>query len=307
MRDEASPRPPVPPAVPASGSIFPGMPQLPGLPLAYGELPADDARELDSLKGYIEASGGFLCTGYKERCLRRRIAVRMRARGTHRYAEYEALLRRDPAEYQRLLDTVTINVSKFFRNPEVWRALEQHVLPTLFQHDGGEVRVWSAGCAGGEEPYTVAIMLQEYAERHGLQARVDRFRIRATDIDRESLAAAGRAEYGDFAFTEAPDGMRQRWFEGPRQARLRPEIRQRVQFETVDLLRDRLPSGQNLVFCRNVIIYFEREVQEELFQRFHEALAPGGFLVLGKVETLFGPAATAFRAVANRERIFRKV
>ncbi|HEX9108602.1 MAG TPA: protein-glutamate O-methyltransferase CheR [Longimicrobiales bacterium] len=283
------------------------MRQVTGLPLAYGDLHEEDKQELADLKRFVESNGGLRITGYKERCLRRRIAVRMRARGTHRYADYEALLRRDPAEYQRLLDTVTINVSKFFRNPEVWRAVEHHVLPTLFAQEGSEVRIWSAGCAGGEEPYTIAILLQEYAERHHLQSRLGRFRIRATDIDRASLAAAQRGEFGDFAFTEAPDGMRQRWFEGPRQARLRAEIQQRVQFETVDLLRDRLPTGQHLVFCRNVIIYFEREVQEQLFQRFHEALAPGGFLVLGKVETLFGPAAMAFSAVANRERIFRKV
>ncbi len=295
-----------PPAgAPAPGSPFP-LPQLPGLPLAYGDLPADDARELMALKDFIEGSGGFLCTGYKERCLRRRIAVRMRARGTHRYAEYEALLRRDPAEYQRLLDTVTINVSKFYRNPEVWRAIEQHVVPALFQPERSEVRIWSAGCAGGEEPYTVAIMLREYAERHDLLPRLEHVRIRATDIDRASLEGARRAEFGEFAFTEAPPGLRERWFEGPRLTRVRPELRGRVEFSVLDLMRDALPAGQHLIMCRNVIIYFERDVQEELFMRFHEALAPGGFLVLGKVETLFGPAATAFRPVANRERIFRK-
>ncbi len=293
-------------AAPAPGFPFGELPQLPGLPLAYGDLPAEDARELMALKDFIEASGGFLCTGYKERCLRRRIAVRMRARGTHRYGEYEALLRRDPAEYQRLLDTVTINVSKFFRNPEVWRALEQLVVPTLFAPDRGDVRIWSAGCAGGEEPYTVAILLREYAERHQLLSRLDQVRIRATDIDRGSLEGARRAEFGEFAFTEAPAGMRDRWFEGPHLTRLKSELRGRVEFGVLDLMKDALPAGQHLILCRNVIIYFERDVQEELFMRFHEALAPGGFLVLGKVETLFGPAATAFRPVANRERIFRK-
>jgi len=284
----------------------PPLPQLPGLPLAYGDLPAEDARELVALKDFIEASGGFLCTGYKERCLRRRIAVRMRARGTHRYAEYESLLRVDPAEYQRLLDTVTINVSKFYRNPEVWAALERLVLPTLFEPERGEVRIWSAGCAGGEEPYTLAIMLQDYAERHHLLPRLDHMHIRATDIDRGSLVRASQAEFGEFAFTEAPAGMRERWFEGPRLTRLRGDLRVPVDFGPLDLMRDSLPMGQHLVVCRNVIIYFERDVQEELFMRFHEALAPGGFLVLGKVETLFGPAAAAFRPVANRERIFRK-
>ena len=285
----------------------PGTYELPGLPLAYGDLQEEDARELAQLKGYIESSGGLRCTGYKERCLRRRIAVRMRARGVHRYREYQALLRRDAQEYQRLLDTVTINVSKFYRNPEVWQAMEQLILPALFALDEPEVRIWSAGCAGGEEPYSVAMMLVEYAGRHHKTTRLDRFRIRATDIDRESLAAAARGEYADFAFTEAPAGMRPRWFEGPRLDRLRSEVRQRVEFGGLDLMRDAFPRDQHLVLCRNVIIYFERDVQEHLFSRFLEALAPGGYLVLGKVETLFGKAAAGFRAVANRERLFRKV
>ena len=284
----------------------PVIPQLAGLPLAYGDLLPDDARELNALKNFIEGMGGFVCTGYKERCLRRRIAVRMRARGAHRYGDYETLLRRDPTEYQRLLDTVTINVSKFYRNIEVWRTLEQMVLPLLFALDDRAVRIWSAGCAGGEEPYTLAILLHEYAERNGLLSRLDRFRILATDIDRESLAGAARGEYGDFALTEAPPGMRERWFEGPQHTILRADVRRRVEFGVLDLMRDPLPEQQHLIVCRNVIIYFEREIQEQLFVRFHQALVPGGHLLLGKVETLFGAAASAFRPIANRERIFRK-
>lgn len=282
------------------------MRQVTGLPLAYGDLHEEDKQELADLKRFVESNGGLRITGYKERCLRRRIAVRMRARGSHRYRDYQALLARDGEEFQRLLDTLTINVSKFFRNPEVWRAIEEKILPTLFALEAPEIRIWSAGCAGGEEPYTIAIQLYEYAEKRGLMQRLDRFRIRATDIDRESLASAARGEYGDFAFTEAPAGFRERWFEGTRVARLRPEIRRRVEFGTLDLLRQPLPTDQHLVFCRNVVIYFERDVQEQLFYRFTESVAPGGYLVLGKVETLFGRGAAGFRAVANRERIFRK-
>ena len=152
----------------------------------------------------------------------------------------------------------------------------------------------------------MAILLREYAERHGLLPRLEHVRIRATDVDRPSLEAARRGEFADFAFTEAPAGMRERWFEGTKRARLRAEPRARVEFAPLDLMRDAFPAGQALIICRNVIIYFERDVQEELFVRFHEALAPGGFLVLGKVETLFGRAANRFRPVAHRERIFRK-
>ncbi|HET9982513.1 MAG TPA: protein-glutamate O-methyltransferase CheR [Longimicrobiales bacterium] len=275
-------------------------------PLAVRELTEAEIREFADLKRHIEA-GGFRCGGYKDRCLRRRIAVRMRACGSQTFAEYAELLSTDPAEHQRLLDVVTINVSKFFRNAEVWRAVEAHVVPRLFELDVPEVRIWSAGCAAGEEPYTLAIVLHEYAERHGLRHRLDRFRIHGTDIDGESLRTAARAEFNDFALAETPPAVRERWFESGRVFRLRPEIQRRVTFGTLDLLRSPFPAGQHLIICRNVIIYLERAVQDELFQRFRSALAPDGFLVLGKVETLFGPAAPAFHAVANRERIFRAV
>lgn len=275
-------------------------------PLAVRDLSEEEIREFADLKHRIEA-GGFRCGGYKDRCLRRRIAVRMRARGSQTFAEYAEQLATDPAEHQRLLDVVTINVSKFFRNAEVWRAIETHVVPRLFELDVPEVRIWSAGCAAGEEPYTLAIVLHEYAERHGLRDRLDRFRIHGTDIDGESLRAAARAEFNDFALAETPPAVRERWFESGRVFRLRPEIQRRVTFGTLDLLRSPFPSGQHLIICRNVIIYLERAVQDELFQRFRSALAPDGFLVLGKVETLFGPAASDFDALANRERIFRAV
>jgi chemotaxis protein methyltransferase CheR len=280
------------------------LPVVPPLPLAHGELTERDAAELFALKRQIQASVGFVCEGYKEKCLRRRIAVRMRARDVHTYAAYGRLLQHDNAEYERLVDTLTINVSKFFRNPEVWDVVREQVAPALFARVP-VMRVWSAGTAAGEEAYTAAMLLHDYAAAHGHQ--VNRFRILGTDIDRESLAFARRAEYADFAMTDIDPGVRDRWFERDGRYRLKPAARQHVVFATLDLIRDPYPQGQHLIFCRNVIIYFERAVQETLFQRFHEALAPGGFLVLGKVETLFGSVATMFQAVANRQRVFRRL
>lgn len=273
-------------------------------PLAKGELSPDDAAELAGLKEQIERHAGFRCTGYKERCLRRRIAVRMRARQVHGYAEYGALLGRDPEEYARLIDAVTINVSKFYRNPDTWALLDEIVLPRLLALDAPRIEVWSAGCAAGEEIYTLAILLRERAERDGVD--ITRFHLRGTDIDRRSLEDAKTAEYGAFALTELPEPVRRRWFEGPGFTRLRSEIRRMVEFEELDLITDPYPSEQHLILCRNVVIYFERRVQEAVFRRFHQALAPGGFLMLGKVETLFGETARAFRALAGRERLFQR-
>jgi chemotaxis protein methyltransferase CheR len=276
----------------------------PPLPLAHGDLTEADAADLLVLKRQIQATVGFYCEGYKEKCLRRRIAVRMRARGVHAYSDYATLLRRDPAEYEKLVDALTINVSKFYRNPEVWEAITDRVMPVLCALPDEEIRIWSAGAASGEEPYTISILLQEYARAHGIDT--GRFRILGTDIDRESLAFAQRAEYTDFAMTDIDPALRDRWFEPDGSYRLRAQARRGVQFEVLDLIRDAYPQKQHLIFCRNVIIYFERSIQEQLFARFHDALLPGGFLVLGKVEALFGQTAGLFQTVANRQRIFRR-
>jgi chemotaxis methyl-accepting protein methylase len=272
------------------------------LPLAYGELSERDAAELQVLKLSILERFGFDCRAYKEPCLRRRLAVRMRARALHDYAAYRALIERDPTEGERLLDAITINVSKFYRNPEIWEALRVHVLPRLFKRLS-RVRIWSAGCAGGEEPYTMAMLLLQYADEHGLRTALRRFDILGTDVDRNVLEQAARAEYGAFSFGEIPRAVQDRFFEA---GRLHAQVKNLVRFQELDLMAGPYPSGQHLVLCRNVIIYFERAMQERLFHAFHKALDPEGVLVLGKVETLFGAAADLFKPLASRERVFCK-
>jgi chemotaxis methyl-accepting protein methylase len=264
-----------------------------------------DDEELEKLKRKIERDRGFNCQFYKEKCLRRRIAVRMRARGQHSFAEYSALLDRDAGEYDHLLDTLTINVTKFFRNVETWQAIEQQVLPTLFE-GRGPVRVWSAGSASGEEAYTCSMLTRDWLAREGRSGEASRLQITGTDIDRRSLDAARLGEYPDLSMGETPPDALRRWFTGGPPWTLRPEAKQNVSFERRDLISGEPLSGQQLIFCRNVVIYFDREIQELLFKRFYDALAPGGFLVMGKVETLIGEARLLFKPVNNRERIFRR-
>jgi chemotaxis methyl-accepting protein methylase len=278
-------------------------PPPPYVPFAL-PLEGDD-EELEKLKRKIERDRGFNCGFYKDKCLRRRIAVRMRARGRRTFAEYSSLLEQEPGEYDHLLDTLTINVTKFFRNPETWEAVEAQVVPHLFAAKG-PIRVWSAGSASGEEAYTVSILLQEWAEKHRRVPELERVRIVGTDIDRRSLENAARGVYPELSLTETPARVRERWFSDGPPFRIRPEAQRGVSFTRRDLISERAEAGQSLIFCRNVVIYFDREIQERLFKDFYDALVPGGFLVLGKVETLIGVARTLFRPVNNRERIFQK-
>jgi chemotaxis protein methyltransferase CheR len=264
-----------------------------------------DDEALERLKRKIERERGFNCQFYKEKCLRRRIAVRMRARGERTFAEYSALLDHDPDEYDHLLDTLTINVTKLFRNAETWAAVEELVFPRLFE--GREpVRAWSAGSASGEEAYTLSILAREWLERQHRAREAGRLKVVGTDIDRKSLEAARAAEYPDLSMGETPPAVVERWFTGGPPWVLRPEAKEGVTFERRDLISGQPLAGQQLILCRNVVIYFDREIQERLFRRFYDALAPGGFLVMGKVETLIGEARLLFQPVNNRERIFRR-
>lgn len=305
MRSGRSDRPDPPAASGnAEATARPALP--PPLPLAHGELGEEDALQLRALKRQIRTASGLFCEGYKEKCLRRRLAVRMRARGVHRYGDYAALLDEDPEEYARLIDTVTINVSKFFRNPEVWEAVRDVVLPDVLGRPG-VLRMWSAGTATGEEPYTLAMLVRAHLETARRLDVLDRIDIEATDIDAQALEKARVGVYPALALVETPDAARLRWFEpGGPPFQVREEVRRMVRFTQGDLIPHAARSDLDLILCRNVFIYFERELQEDLLGRFAEALRPGGWLVLGKVETLLGPVTRQLEAVRSRERIYRK-
>jgi len=255
----------------------------------------------------ISRERGFGCASYKERCLRRRIAVRMRARGVHTFEDYARLLDGDAAEYDRLLDTLTINVTKLFRNWETWALLAERVVPELWARPEPTIRVWSAGCSSGREAYSIAILFHRHAERLGMAGRVGRVEIVGSDVDRGILAAAERAEFEEGDFADTPADLRRGYFTPAAPHRLRADVRRLVRFEQRDLLREPPPAGPfHLVLCRNVLIYFDRASQERLFTTFRSVLVPGGHLVLGKVETLLGDARLAYSTVDARERVFRR-
>lgn len=267
---------------------------------------ADD-RGFRALTDKITLARGVRCEAYKEKCLRRRIAVRMRARGVHSFDDYGRLLDQDAREYELLLDALTINVTKFYRNAETWSALLRPHLADLWRARQGHLRAWSAGCASGEEPFTLAVLFAETARLAGKGEGLAGVRVDATDIDRQSLERCAAASYPATAFTEMPDELVRRYFSADVPRRPNEEIRRVVHVATHDLTRQPPPRPPyDLIACRNVVIYFDRTTQERLFDEFAQALSPGGILVLGKVETLLGPARQRLELVDTRERIYRR-
>jgi chemotaxis protein methyltransferase CheR len=262
-----------------------------------------------SLARRIAESGGLTLEAYKAKCIKRRIAVRMRACGVHTYAEYLAVLDQTPKELERLLDTLTINVTKFFRNPETWGRVRDLVLPGLLAPGQGPIRIWSAGCSSGEEAYTLAMILADALSQLGRAHELSRVTIDATDIDRVSLEKARAASYPEAALSDAPPGLVSRY--GKRDAAgsitVVDEVRRLVRVTRHDVTSEPpLNAPYQLIVCRNVVIYFDRPTQERLMTVFYDALAPGGVLVLGKVETIFGPSRSRLELVEPRERIYRR-
>jgi chemotaxis methyl-accepting protein methylase len=269
-------------------------------------IPTDDAA-FAALTRKISREAGLTLDAYKDKCLRRRIAVRMRACGVHTFADYQSVLDTSPSEYERLKDAITINVTRFYRNAETWNLL-RGLLGEVCDSAGESVRAWSAGCSSGEEPYTLAVLMADYYDRQGRSDRLARVTIDATDIDRHCLTLARAGWYRREALTDVPSDLAERYFELDGDGvRVSDRVRRCVTVRSLDLNSEAPPHrNYQLILCRNVVIYFGRTTQERVFLAFAEALAPGGILVLGKVETLFGPARDRLTLLDARERVYRR-
>jgi chemotaxis methyl-accepting protein methylase len=261
----------------------------------------------ETLLDKLERERGFASASYKQSFLLRRIRTRMRSQGALSYESYIAALDRDPREMDRLVEALTINVTRFFRNRPVWDAVAEHVVPSVWGSEIETIRVWSAGCATGEEALTMAMLFHRHAAINGMLGQMGRLAVTGSDVDGDAVAAATRGCYSDADLAELDPELRRRYFSAEPPFRPAEGIRRCVRFARHDLLRDPDPTEpQHIILCRNVLIYFERSVQQQLIERFREALAPGGYLILGKVESLLG-AGSSFQRVAAKERIFRKL
>jgi two-component system, chemotaxis family, CheB/CheR fusion protein len=261
--------------------------------------------EFEALIRYVQQSRGLDFRGYKRTSLRRRIQLRMAEVGVAGYGEYESFLEVHPQEFVELLNTVLINVTSFFRDREAWEVLDRDVLPRIVEGDPNRpIRVWSVGCASGEEPYSVAMLL---AERMGVPEFCRRAKIYATDLDESALSAARHAAYSPRDVENLPPHLLSKYFEqSGGQYLFQRELRRCVIFGRHNVVFDAPISRIDLLLCRNLLIYLETETQEVVLPRLHYALVDNGFLFLGKAETQLA-RSKLFTAVDTRHRMFSKV
>ncbi len=263
-------------------------------------------QELEALLEFIRESRGFDFTGYKRSSLIRRITKRMQTVNVDGVSDYKDYLEVEPEEFIQLFNTILINVTKFFRDPEAWNCLAEEVIPSIVDEKSSNepIRAWSVGCASGEEAYTVAIVLAEALGKDEFRKRV---KIYATDVDEEALDQARHAHYRDADLESVPDKLRKKYFKqvGDRFA-FSPDLRRSVIFGTNDAVQNAPISHLDLLVCRNTLMYFNSEIQNRILARFHFALNDNGVLFLGKAETML-TRARLFMPVNLKHRIFQKV
>ncbi len=253
-------------------------------------------REFKALGEFIQSRFGIKMPPAKKTMLQSRLTKRLRAMNMSSYSQYQDYLFSPEGmkeEVPRMLDAVSTNKTDFFRERSHFDILSQELLPVWLKNTGGGkiLTAWSAGCATGEEPYSLAMILAEFAAAH---PPLD-FTILGTDISEEAIGKARKAIYFREKINDIPPDFKKKYLmrsRDPRKARVRivPELRNKVSFRRLNLMES-LPSQNNkkdIIFCRNVIIYFERAVQEELFKKCCDCLKPNGYLFIGHSETLGG-------------------
>ncbi|HEU4648917.1 MAG TPA: CheR family methyltransferase [Gemmatimonadales bacterium] len=260
----------------------------------------------EALIAYLESTRGFDFQGYKTASLQRRVRRRMDAVAIGDYAAYQDYLEVHPDEFTALFNTILINVTGFFRDAAAWDVLRTTVIPHILatKRPDEMVRVWSAGCASGEEAYTLAIV---FAEALGVEQFRERVKIYATDVDEEALTYARHASYTKREVEGVPPDLLAKYFE-PMDAHyvFRKDLRRVVIFGRHDLLQDAPISRVDLLVCRNTLMYFNAEAQARILSRFQFALTEGGYLFLGRAETLMTHHAD-FAPVDLKRRISMKV
>ena len=272
---------------------------------ASGAAKDSEAQSFLRLLEFLKLTRGFDFSGYKVSSLMRRVRKRMQDMGATDYNAYIDYLEVRPDEFEPLFNTVLINVTSFFRDPPAWQYLAEHVLPRILEPKRSDepVLCWSAGCASGEEAYSLAILLCEALGDQGFRQRV---KIYATDADEEALTTARQGSYMPAQVQGVSRELLEKYFDrnGERHT-FRPDLRRCLIFGRHDLMQDAAISHLDLLVCRNTLMYFNAEAQARILSRFHFALNPSGYLFLGRAETLL-THSNSFRPVDLKRRIFQR-
>lgn len=217
---------------------------------------------------------------YKEKQMKRRIDTLISKHKIEGYDKYVAGLKSDKDLFDEFVNYITINVSEFYRNPEQWKLMDEEVFPELIKKYGKNLKIWSAACSTGDEPYSLVMALSKHLPLNNIK-------IFATDLDKQVIAKAKIGVYSEKSIVSVPADMKKKYFTqvGP-SYKIADEIKERVEFKEHNLLKDAYPTDCHLIVCRNVLIYFTEEAKEEVFRKFNKSLVSGGVLFIGSTEQI---------------------
>lgn len=217
---------------------------------------------------------------YKEKQMKRRIDTLIAKNGIDGYAPYVDLLRTNKEKFDEFVNYLTINVSEFYRNPEQWAYMDKEVIPQLLKDFGPRLKIWSAACSTGDEPYSLVMALSRHLP-------LSQISIYATDIDNQVLEKAQAGLYNEKSIASVPEDLKKKYFTkiGP-SYQISDEIKARVKFQKHNLLKDAYPTDCHFIVCRNVLIYFTEEAKDEIFAKFNQSLAHKGVLFIGSTEQI---------------------
>lgn len=219
-------------------------------------------------------------SSYKEKQMKRRIDTLISKHGINGYDQYVKALKTEKAYFDEFINYITINVSEFYRNPDQWRILDESVIPEMIQKFGKNLKVWSAACSTGDEPYSLVMALSRHIP-------LNQIKIHATDLDQQVIAKAKVGLYSDKSIESVPDDLKKKYFTKVGSSfKISDEIKARVEFSEHNLLKDNYPTDYHLIVCRNVLIYFTEEAKDEVFRKFQKTLVKGGFLFIGSTEQI---------------------
>jgi two-component system CheB/CheR fusion protein len=268
-------------------------------------LPQGD-REFEALLDYLKHNRGCDLTGYKRSTLVRRFRHRMQSINVSSYQDYLQYLQSHSEEWMALLDTILINFTYFFRDRDAWGYLANEIIPKIIasKQPDEPIRIWSAGCASGQEVYSLLIL---FAEALGIESCLQRVQFYATDVDEAALKQARLAAYCSNQVTELPPNLLEKYFKQTDQGYVfHPQLRRIIIFARHNLAEDAPMSKIDLLTCRNALMYFNPETQATILARFHFALKNTGFLFLGKAETLTSHRRQIFTPVNLKHRVYAK-
>ena len=238
-------------------------------------------KDYEEFKQFVFKHTSIDLNAYKERQMKRRIDTLIGRNNYDGYDSYSKALTSDKELMDQFVNYLTINVSEFYRNPALWKTLEDCILPDLITKFGTNLKIWSAACSTGDEPYSLAMVLAK-------KLPLSKIHIYATDIDDQVLEKAKDGVYGANSLNGLPAEYKNKYFEkmGDKYYKISDDIKKCVEFKKANLLKDSYPSGCHLIVCRNVMIYFTEEAKQDIYKKFNQALVKDGCLFVGNTEQI---------------------